>query len=364
MTSDPFALFDEWFAEAKASEPNDPDAMALATADVGRQSVGSDGPPEGSRAGRFRVLHQRRQPQGHRTVPQSQCRLAVPLEDAAPPGADRRPGRARARRRSRRLLRDALAGFAARRLGVGPVAVAGSPRDDWKRASPKWPKGSKASRCRARRIGRAAGWCRRISSSGRTAPTGSTNGACSSGLKTAGSKGCSTRERGPCPQSRPCRAFVAVDPRGDRQHRHGAVPARPQRLGGVPNPIDGDARLAGRHGARPGRQPGHLVGVRIAAQPADSDHRFGHGKAEALVALVQIVLISLSAVGIAVRSTQRLIAGAQTQDAELGIAVSLVAMAATFVLILYQRTSSAAPDRWRSRPTGCITPPTCSSTAR
>lgn len=80
-----------------------------------------------------------------------------------------------------------------------------------------------------------------------------------------------------------------------------------------------------------------LWGVRIAAQPADSDHRFGHGKAEALVALVQIILISLSAVGIAVRSTERLIAGAQTQDAGLGIAVSLVAIAATIVLIIYQR---------------------------
>lgn len=30
--SDPFALFDEWFAAAQASEPNDPNAMALATA--------------------------------------------------------------------------------------------------------------------------------------------------------------------------------------------------------------------------------------------------------------------------------------------------------------------------------------------
>jgi pyridoxamine 5'-phosphate oxidase len=40
MTSDPFALFDAWFAEAKASEPNDPEAMALATADaVGNPSV-------------------------------------------------------------------------------------------------------------------------------------------------------------------------------------------------------------------------------------------------------------------------------------------------------------------------------------
>ena len=34
MADDPFALFDAWFAEAKAAEPNDPEAMALATADA------------------------------------------------------------------------------------------------------------------------------------------------------------------------------------------------------------------------------------------------------------------------------------------------------------------------------------------
>lgn len=32
--SEPFRLFEEWFAEAKASEPNDPNAMALATVDA------------------------------------------------------------------------------------------------------------------------------------------------------------------------------------------------------------------------------------------------------------------------------------------------------------------------------------------
>ena len=32
LHGDPFALFEAWFAEAKASEPNDPNAMALATA--------------------------------------------------------------------------------------------------------------------------------------------------------------------------------------------------------------------------------------------------------------------------------------------------------------------------------------------
>jgi pyridoxamine 5'-phosphate oxidase len=40
MPTDPFALFDEWLADARASEPNDAEAMAFATADEnGRPSV-------------------------------------------------------------------------------------------------------------------------------------------------------------------------------------------------------------------------------------------------------------------------------------------------------------------------------------
>ena len=39
MTEDPFALFDTWYAQARESEPNDPNAMALATVDgAGRPS--------------------------------------------------------------------------------------------------------------------------------------------------------------------------------------------------------------------------------------------------------------------------------------------------------------------------------------
>ncbi|HEY1124245.1 MAG TPA: pyridoxamine 5'-phosphate oxidase [Sphingobium sp.] len=39
-SSDPFALFETWYGEARASEPNDSNAMALATADAqGRPSV-------------------------------------------------------------------------------------------------------------------------------------------------------------------------------------------------------------------------------------------------------------------------------------------------------------------------------------
>lgn len=40
MAADPFALFEDWFAQAQASEPNDPEAMALVTATAdGRPSV-------------------------------------------------------------------------------------------------------------------------------------------------------------------------------------------------------------------------------------------------------------------------------------------------------------------------------------
>ena len=80
-----------------------------------------------------------------------------------------------------------------------------------------------------------------------------------------------------------------------------------------------------------------LLGVRIAAAPADYDHRFGHGKAEALASLVQVILISLSAIFIGFRAVQRLLSGAQTAHAELGIGVSVAALILTAALIAYQR---------------------------
>ena len=80
-----------------------------------------------------------------------------------------------------------------------------------------------------------------------------------------------------------------------------------------------------------------LLAVRVAAQPPDTDHRFGHGKAEALAALVQVILITLSALFIGYRSIDRLLRGAETQSAELGIGVSIVAIVFTLALITYQR---------------------------
>ena len=62
-----------------------------------------------------------------------------------------------------------------------------------------------------------------------------------------------------------------------------------------------------------------LVGVLIAAQPADRDHRFGHGKAEALAAMFQVVLIAISAIGLIARAGQQWLAGARVAGAEEGI---------------------------------------------
>jgi ferrous-iron efflux pump FieF len=80
-----------------------------------------------------------------------------------------------------------------------------------------------------------------------------------------------------------------------------------------------------------------LAAVYIAAQPADREHRFGHGKAEALVALGQVALIGVSALGIAWRAVDRLINGGATTEMGLGIGVSLFAIAATLLLLAYQR---------------------------
>lgn len=80
-----------------------------------------------------------------------------------------------------------------------------------------------------------------------------------------------------------------------------------------------------------------LFGVRLAAMPADHNHRFGHGKAEALAALFQVALIAASAMAILARAAGRLMAGAPTAQAEYGIGASIIAIIVTLALLNYQR---------------------------
>jgi ferrous-iron efflux pump FieF len=80
-----------------------------------------------------------------------------------------------------------------------------------------------------------------------------------------------------------------------------------------------------------------LVGVIIAARPADADHRFGHGKAEAVAATVQVVLIALSAAAIAWRSLAQWLGGGRVASTGEGVLVSALAIGATFALLAWQR---------------------------
>lgn len=79
-----------------------------------------------------------------------------------------------------------------------------------------------------------------------------------------------------------------------------------------------------------------LGGVHWASQPADENHRFGHGKAEALAALFQVVVIAVSALAILVRAIERLRGGDISASPESGIAVSMIAIVVTFALTRYQ----------------------------
>jgi ferrous-iron efflux pump FieF len=85
----------------------------------------------------------------------------------------------------------------------------------------------------------------------------------------------------------------------------------------------------------------NLYGVHLAAQPADRDHKFGHGKAEALAAMFQVVLIAVAALAIGWRGVSQLATQSETMQPEYGIGASLVATAVTLLLVAYQRHAVA-----------------------
>lgn len=91
----------------------------------------------------------------------------------------------------------------------------------------------------------------------------------------------------------------------------------------------------------------NLLAVRYSLQPADSEHRFGHGKAEALAGLGQSAFIAGSAVFLALHAVDRLLHPQPLSQIGAGIAVMLFAMAATAALLTLQhhvirRTGSTA----------------------
>ncbi len=81
-----------------------------------------------------------------------------------------------------------------------------------------------------------------------------------------------------------------------------------------------------------------LFAVGLAATPADDDHRFGHGKAEAIAALMQTLLIIGSAVAILWRAIISFGATDLPRAPEVGIGVSIAGIALTLALITWQKS--------------------------
>jgi ferrous-iron efflux pump FieF len=90
-----------------------------------------------------------------------------------------------------------------------------------------------------------------------------------------------------------------------------------------------------------------FLAVRQALTPADADHRFGHGKAEALAGLTQAGFIAASGGGLLLTVGDRLLHPHEVQREAVGVAVSLLAIVLTLGLVIFQnyvvrRTGSIA----------------------
>jgi len=81
----------------------------------------------------------------------------------------------------------------------------------------------------------------------------------------------------------------------------------------------------------------NLLAVRHALAPADREHRFGHGKAEALAGLGQSTFIAGSAVFLCLESAGRLTHPQPVEAVPVGIAVMIFSMLATVALLMFQR---------------------------
>lgn len=81
----------------------------------------------------------------------------------------------------------------------------------------------------------------------------------------------------------------------------------------------------------------NLIAVHFALRPADEDHRYGHGKAEALAGLGQALFIGISAVLIGLQGVERLQSPQPLAAEGIGIAVMLLSLALTVALLAFQR---------------------------
>ncbi|QQN28249.1 cation diffusion facilitator family transporter [Pseudomonas syringae group genomosp. 3] len=80
----------------------------------------------------------------------------------------------------------------------------------------------------------------------------------------------------------------------------------------------------------------NLLAVHYALRPADDDHRYGHGKAEALSGMAQALFITVSGVLIAVKAVERIQNPEPLGAPLLGMVVMVISIALTLALLSLQ----------------------------
>lgn len=81
----------------------------------------------------------------------------------------------------------------------------------------------------------------------------------------------------------------------------------------------------------------NFLALRFALKPADDDHRFGHGKAEAVMALFQAAFLLGAAVLLLYQGLSRLATPEPVGELVQGVGITLLCMLLTLVLVLVQR---------------------------
>lgn len=81
-----------------------------------------------------------------------------------------------------------------------------------------------------------------------------------------------------------------------------------------------------------------MAAVRYSLKPADEDHRFGHGKAESLAALIQAAFIMGSALLLLLYCLERILRVKEhsLENTDIGVAVTVIAIVCTLALVALQ----------------------------
>jgi len=80
-----------------------------------------------------------------------------------------------------------------------------------------------------------------------------------------------------------------------------------------------------------------VVAVYYSLRPADHDHRFGHGKAEGLAALLQSIIVIISAAYVLKEAADRIINPQTITSPLIGLGVMGLSITLTIVLVAFQR---------------------------